>query len=136
MRKSAIIFFPLLLLLAACGEAPPGEAKKKEPEKPPEVPKKKDELPQAPPTPTPGDVRVAILAGDAVQDGRFYLIDGDAKPKTFEEFKEAITARRKESKAAVVVVFRFAKEPLSESHPAVRQAVAWVNEVKLLNRFE
>jgi hypothetical protein len=35
MRKSALIIFPLLLLLAACGEAP-SEAKKKEPEKPPE----------------------------------------------------------------------------------------------------
>jgi hypothetical protein len=36
MRKSVFILFPLLLLLAACGEAPHTEAKKKEPEKPPE----------------------------------------------------------------------------------------------------
>jgi hypothetical protein len=110
-------------------KATPPEQSKEEPKKI-EPPKK--EVPK----PTPGDVRVAILGGEEVKDGRFYLIDDDTMPKTFEEFKQTITARRNASKSELTIIFRFKKEPLSENHPAVRQVVAWVNEQKLLNRFE
>lgn len=103
---------------------------KEPPKKPPEKLKPLD------PKPTPGDLRVSILSGTDVKDGRFYLVEGDAAPKSFDEFRDAITVRRKEAKAELTIVFRFQSEPLSENHPAVRRAVAWVNEVKLLNRFE
>ncbi len=117
---------------------PADNGKDKQPpvEPKPEVPKKKDEPKPPDAKPTPGDVRVAILGGEEVKDGRFYLLDDDPPPKTFEEFKDAITAKRKTAKTELTIVFRFKKEPLSENHPAVRQVVAWVNEVKLLNRFE
>jgi hypothetical protein len=106
----------------------------------PKVEPKKDEKKEEPKKPvdakpTPGDVRVSILSGD-VKDGRFYLIEGDEKPKNFEEFKETITARRAASKNELTIVFRFQSEPLPDDHEAVTRAVAWVNEVKLLNRFE
>ena len=100
------------------------------------TPPKPDEPPKVAPKPTPGDVRVAILAGDEVKEGRFYVVDDDPAPKTFEEFKQAITARRAAKKAELTVVFRFKTAPLSDNHPAVRRVVAWVNEAKLLNRFE
>lgn len=101
-----------------------------------DTPKKKDEPPKPPPKPTPGDVRVAILSGDDVRDGRFYVIDDDSAAKTFEEFKQAITDKRNATKTELTIVFRFKKEPLSDNHPAVRRVVGWVNEAKLLNRFE
>jgi hypothetical protein len=110
---------------------------KTEPPEPKEPPKKPPEKLKPPdPKPTPGDLRVSILSGTDVKDGRFYQIEGDAAPKSFDEFRDAILARRKEAKAELTIVFRFQSEPLSENHPAVRRAVSWVNEVKLLNRFE
>jgi len=125
------------------GDAPPvakdkdKDKSKTDPPEQKEPPKKpQDKLKPPDPKPTPGDLRVSILSGTDVRDGRFYQIEGDAAPKTFDEFRDAITARRKEAKAELTIVFRFQSEPLSENHPAVRRAVSWVNEVKLLNRFE
>lgn len=101
-----------------------------------DTPKKKDDTPKPPPKPTPGDVRVAILSGDDVRDGKFYTVDNDPEPKTFDEFKAAITAKKNATKDELMIIFRFKKEPLSDNHPAVRRVVAWVNETKLANRFE
>ncbi len=112
------------------GKTTPPEQKKDE------TPSKKDETPKPPPKPTPGDVRVTILAGDDVKDGKFYVIDDEPAPRTFEEFKLAITAKRNATKNEMTIIFRFKNEPLSDNHPAVRRVVDWVNEVKLLNRFE
>lgn len=109
---------------------------------PPEVkkddtPPKKDEQPKPPPIPTPGDVRVAILTGDDVKDGRFYLIDGDPTPKNLAEFKEEILKRRKESKPELKqVIFRFKKEKLSQDHPAVRNVVTWLSASGIGAPFE
>jgi hypothetical protein len=121
-------------------DPPSAKDKDKGKTEPPEVkepPKKPPEKLKPPePKPTPGDLRVSILSGTDVKDGRFYLVEGDAAPKSFDEFRDAIVARRKEAKAELTIVFRFQSEPLSENHPAVRRAVSWVNEAKLLNRFE
>jgi hypothetical protein len=120
---------------------PTDDSKGKAPATPPEqkkdetTPKKKDPN-EPPPKPTPGDVRVAILAGDEVKEGRFYLIGDDPNAKNLEEFKQTITERRAASKAELTVIFRFKQERLSETHPAVQNVVMWVNKEKLLNRFE
>lgn len=112
---------------------PPAQPEPKKDETPP----KKDEPPKPSPKPMPGDVRVTILVGDDVKEGRFYLIDGDATPKTLDEFKEAILARRKESKPELKqVIFRFKKEKLSQDHPAVRSVVAWLSSSGIGAPFE
>ncbi len=99
----------------------------------PKPPTKKDQ----PKPPTLGDVHVTILGGSEVQAGRFYQIDDDPTPKTFEGVQEdVIDAKRKASKTELTIIFRFKKDALSDTHPAVQQAVKWVNEEKLLNRFE
>ena len=113
------------------GKAAPTPPEQKKDDTPP---KKKENEP--PPKPTPGDVRVTILAGDDVKEGKCYVLDDDPAPTTFEEFKQAVTTKRAASKTELTIIFRFKKEPLSDNHPAVRRVVAWVNEVKLLNRFE
>jgi hypothetical protein len=100
------------------------EPKKDEKIKPPDVP------------PTPGDVRVVILSGDEVKEGRFYLIEGDPAAKTFDAFKDAIEAKRKASKSELTLIFRFRGDPLSDTHPAIQRLSAWLREAKLNNRFE
>ncbi|MBP3953709.1 hypothetical protein J8F10_00135 [Gemmata sp. G18] len=88
------------------------------------------------PKPTPGDVRVAILSGADVRDGKFYVLDSEATPKTFDELKKAITDRRANTKIELTLVFRFAKDPLSNSHPEMKRLSAWVQESKLRFRYE
>ncbi len=88
------------------------------------------------PKPTPGDVRVAILSGSDVRDGKFYVLDNETTAKTFNELKKAITDRRTSTKTELTLVFRFAKDPLSDSHPEMKRLSAWVKEAKLLSRFE
>ena len=88
------------------------------------------------PKPAPGDVRIAILSGADVRDGKFYVIDPDPAPKTFEELKTVIDARRASAKNEPALVLRYAKEPLSDSHPEMKRLSAWVKESKLSSRFE
>lgn len=107
----------------------PPEAKKDEPAK-----KNEPKLP--PPPPTPGDVRVAILSGDDVRDGKFYSFDDDPTPRNFEEFKRYILDRKKATKTELTIIFRYKKEPLADNDPQVVGTLAWVNQQKLLNRFE
>lgn len=103
---------------------------KEPPKKPPEKLKPPD------PKPTAGDMRVAILSGSDVRDSKFYLIETDPEPRTFEQFKEAVRRRREERKDALVLVFRFSGEPLGESNTELKRLKAWVQDEKLLNRFE
>jgi hypothetical protein len=109
----------------------PAPAQPKDDVRPPKMEPKPPE-----PKPTPGDVRVAILGGADVRDGRFYILDGDRTPRTLDELKKAIADRPKEPKGEVVLVFRFANEPLSDSHPEMKRLSAWVKDAKLLSRFE
>ena len=112
------------------GKAPAPEPKKIE------APPKKDETPKAPPKPTPGDVRVTILAGEDVKEGKFYVLEGEAAPKTFEELKTAVAARRAGAEHDLTLIFRFRGASLSPTHPDMQRLTAWLKEAKLLNRFE
>lgn len=113
------------------GKEPPTVTPKEEPKLVP--PKVEPKPPEA--RPTPGDVRVAILGGADVSDGKFYLIDAVPGPKTLDELKRAIADRPK-GKDEIVLVFRFAKEPLSDTHPEMKRLSAWVKDAKLTSRFE
>ena len=98
------------------------------------VPKAEPKPPD--PKPTPGDVRIAILGGTDVRDGRFYVIDEETTAKTLDEVKKSVAERRERTKTEPVLVFRFAKEKLSDTHPEMKKLTAWVKETKLLSRFE
>ncbi len=111
------------------GTTEPPEVKEP-PKKPPEKLKPPD------PKPTPGDLRVTVLAGAEVRDGRFYLFDGDAQPKTLAEFKDAILARQKEGKPLKDVYYRFRADALSAEHPAIRGPQLWLDTLKVSFRPE
>ncbi|HEY1190896.1 MAG TPA: hypothetical protein VGE74_24910 [Gemmata sp.] len=113
------------------GQQPPPVAPKEETKSPPPKIEPKVDV-----KPTPGDVRISILGGADVRDGKFYIIGTDPTPRTLDELKKAIADRPKEPGQEVVLVFRFAKEPLSDSHPEMKRLSAWVKETKLLSRFE
>lgn len=100
---------------------PTPEPKKEEPKK--EAPPKTPLLP-----PTASDLGVMILPTDEAKEGRFYLIDGDPSPKNIDEFKVAITARRKDTKPELKqVIFRFKSERFSQTNFVVRDVVTWLS---------
>lgn len=79
----------------------------------------------------PADVtlRVTVLGGEDVVNGRFYQLDDDRTPRTFDDLKAAITERRKSEKGKVVVAVLFpARNALPREHPAVTQVAKWAAE--------
>lgn len=122
------------------GDTPPiakdKDKNKAEPVEPKEPPKKPPEKKPPEAKPTPDDLRVTVLAGAEVRDGRFYLFDGDAQAKTFAEFKSAIEARKKEGKPLKDVYYRFRADALSPEHPAIRGPQVWLDTLKVSFRPE
>jgi hypothetical protein len=99
----------------------------------PPVPHKNDPDIKLPKTPevklADATLRVTVLGGTDVREGRFYLIDDDRTPKTFDEFKQAVTARKAAEKGKLMVAILFpAKNALPLGHPAVVDLSRWVNE--------
>lgn len=121
------------------GSAPEEGKKPPEPreEKKPEPPK-----PKVAPKPTPGDIRVTILGGDEVApdrsgEGRFFVVEGDPEPKSLAQLQEYVAGRQRANpKAEPVLIFRFKGAMLSSSHPEMKRLTAWLQEAKILNRFE
>jgi hypothetical protein len=111
-----------------------GKTETPEPKEPPKKPPEKLKPPE--PKPTPGDMRVAILGGSDVRDGKFYLIESDPEPRTFEQLREAVQRWRDERKDALVLVFRFQGTELGESNTEMKKLKAWVQDAKIQNRFE
>ena len=84
--------------------------------------------------PTEVTIRVTVLGGPDVSNDRYYLIDEDRTAKTFQEVKDAVTARKKsESRKMVVAILRSPppnRAPLDGG--SVTQFVRWAqNEAKL-----
>jgi hypothetical protein len=79
--------------------------------------------------PAEATIRVTILGGNDVREGRFYLIDDDPTPKTFEEFKRAVTARKAMETGKLMVAILFPeKNALPLGHPAVVDVSRWAKE--------
>ncbi len=121
------------------GNPTPDEKGKAEPIAQP-VPKKdepepkKDDRPKTPgPRKTLDDQDVTILTGGAKT---LYLVEGDPTPKTLEQLKAAVAAKRAASQSEPMLIFRFRGDPLSETHPEMVALESWLKEAKLNNRFE
>lgn len=82
--------------------------------------------PEVPLSPTDRVVRITVLGGSDVKDQRFYLIDDNANPLTFDEAKPAILARKPTDmrKLRLEIVFP-EKNALPPEHEAVDQLDKW-----------
>lgn len=72
-------------------------------------------------------IRITMLGGDDVREGRFYLVNDETRAKTLDETKAAITAiRDAQPGRRVGVEVRFpASNALSQDHPAVTRLARW-----------
>jgi hypothetical protein len=79
--------------------------------------------------PAESTIRVTVLGGTDVRDGRFYRIDDDPNPKTFDELKQAVTARKATEAGKLMVAILFPeKNALPLGHPAVVDVSRWAKE--------
>lgn len=90
----------------------------------------------APPTPaiSPEDpkVRVTFLGGDAVKENRFYLVDDDPHPRTFDELKAEITKRKEGTARPMFLLVQFPTDPrhrIDENSINVTQVTSWARNV-------
>lgn len=82
-------------------------------------------------------IRVMILGGFDVKDGRFYKLDDDATPKTFEDAKKAIVARQtSDSKKLAIVLLFPAQNAPARDHPAVIQLERWAMDEARIGVFQ
>jgi hypothetical protein len=122
------------------GTAPDDGKKNSEPPK--EVPREKAPPKKEAPRPTPGDIHITILGGKEVNEGanhegRFYLVEANSEPKTLTQLKEFVAQRREvNAKAEPILIFRFRDIPLRLEQPAMKKLIAWLQEAKILYRFE
>jgi hypothetical protein len=110
---------------------------------PPTVPQKKDETPrpkiEVPPPSKPADalIHVTILGGsDVPGDERFYVVEDDPKPKTFDELKQFVLAQKQKEKGTVglSISFRTKNAPsLDPPHYSISQLTKWAQETAKLD---
>ncbi|MDB5311593.1 MAG: hypothetical protein JWO38_5795 [Gemmataceae bacterium] len=77
-------------------------------------------------------VRVTFLGGDAVQGDRFYLLDDDPSPKTFDELKKAVMARKEGTPRPMFLLVQFPGDPrqrIDENSINVTQVTSWARNV-------
>jgi hypothetical protein len=77
-------------------------------------------------------IRVTVLAGAAVRsEGKYYLIDDDATPRSLSEMKEAILARKTKSKGRTMLQVLFLSDPNlapPRNDPKVTDVTRWATE--------
>jgi hypothetical protein len=96
-----------------------------------EAPSPTTPTPPTKPSPPAGErVAVTVLGGADVRDQRFYLLDADTTPRTFDEAKAGILAKKETAGAkGLAVEVRFPPtNALPQDHPAVTRLVAWARD--------
>jgi hypothetical protein len=82
-------------------------------------------------------LRIEILGGARVKQERFYLLEGENRPRTLPEVRKAIQARQQEAdkprlKGIVILVY---PSSVARDHPAVKNLVNWAKENRLSVTF-
>jgi len=74
-------------------------------------------------------LNVTILGGTDVQSGRFYQIDGDVEPITFDESKKRLLARKPMDATKLTLAIQFPERNApARDHPAVNQLERWAEQ--------
>jgi hypothetical protein len=82
-------------------------------------------------------LRIEILGGARVQQGRFYLLEGNKEPLTLDEVRKAIQTRQQEKdkpplKGIVILIYG---SSVARDHPAVRNLAKWAEQNHLSVTF-
>jgi hypothetical protein len=82
-------------------------------------------------------LRVEMLGGARVQEQRFYVLEGERRPKTFAELREALQARQQDKskgplKGVEIVIY---EDSVAQDHPAVRDLERWAKQHDLAVRL-
>lgn len=72
-------------------------------------------------------LRVIMLGGERVKDGRFYQVEGESKPKTFAELKEDIKAKQRAGRLRTIEIVIY-EDSVARNHPSVRELSDWASE--------
>jgi hypothetical protein len=125
------------------GTPSPDKNEKKEPGPPPvttptkHVETPKTEEPTPPSKPADALIDVTILGGsDVPGDERFYLTDDSSKPKTFEELKQYVLARKQQEKGTVGLALHFRSKnapSLDPPHYSITQLTKWAKDTAKLD---
>jgi hypothetical protein len=94
-------------------------------------------LPDSPPGLAQDTLRIEILGGARVQQGRFYLREGTKEALTLDEVRKAIQTRQQEKdkpplKGIVILIYGTS---VARDHPAVRNLAKWAEENHLSVTF-
>ncbi len=89
--------------------------------------KPKRSAPESQPGQGQDTLRIDILGGARVKEGRFYLLEGETEPRTLTEIRKAVLARRQEQdkpplKGIVIMIYG---SSVARDHPAVKNLVNW-----------
>lgn len=98
------------------------------PPTPPDVKAPKVEAKTPAISPEDPKVRVTFLGGEAVRGDRFYLLDNDPAPKTFEELKAAVLKRKEGTTRPMFLLVQFPADPrqrIDENSINVTQVTSW-----------
>lgn len=88
-------------------------------------------VPDTIPTPK-GLLRIEMLGGRQVKEGRFYLLEGEEPARTLADLKEAIHQRQMKDPSAVkgieIVIY---ETSVAQDHPAVKDLEKWAHQNEL-----
>lgn len=80
------------------------------------------------PTPTaPETVRIMLLGGPRVQDGRYYVIEGETQPRTLTEVKRMVKERQDKAGVRGIELLIY-ENSVARNHPAVRDLERWAQQ--------
>jgi hypothetical protein len=76
----------------------------------------------------PEVLRIEMLGGQRVKEGRFYLPEGQQAPQTLAELRQAVAARQKQGPALKGIEIIIYEDSVARDHPAVRDLEKWARE--------
>jgi hypothetical protein len=75
-------------------------------------------------------LRITVLGGPRVVEGRFYLLEGDQQPKTLAELQKLIRAKQLDGGLREIDLLIY-ENSVARNHPAVRDLESWAERNSL-----
>jgi hypothetical protein len=83
---------------------------------------------ELPPPVEPQTLHIVLLGGDRVRQERFYQIEGETRPRTLAELRDAIRARPTDGPPLKGIELTIFPDSVAQDHPAVRELEKWAKQ--------